>query len=253
MSGYLGKSWDRCGYYYLPCENLEEHDVEINDSWSIANQDHQKNETRSPNDVPPGHASKPYSARFKEQFMQLRNVINDMQGIKELLSFQPTGYSETVKEYFHIQNTSEFQQKLALLCAHLQEGFELEKIFLLVRFDKPRRFEVMTEVLGKLNRRLKRKGRQILLFMDNAPCHPQSLTGQFSNINVTLLPKNTTSKTQPLDAGIIASWKVKYKRRLLRHVCGQVDGVKNTTEIVKSINVLMAIEWGRQAWDKEVL
>ena len=91
------------------------------------------------------------------------------------------------------------------------------------------------------------------MFMDNAPCHPQSLTGQFSNINVTFLPKNTTSKTQPLDAGIIASWKVKYKRRLLRYVCGQVDSIKNTTEIVKSINLLMAIEWGRQTWDKEVL
>ena len=110
--------------------------------------------------------------------------------------------------------------------------------------------EVMTEVLGKLNRRLKQKGRQILLFMDNAPCHPESLTGQFSNINDTFLPKNTTSKTQPLDASIIANWKVKYKKRLLRHVCGQVDSVKNATEIVKSINVLMAIEWGRQAWDE---
>ena len=36
---------------------------------------------------------------------------------------------------------------------------------------------------------------------------------------------------------------------MLRYVCSQVDGEKNASEIVKSINVLMAIEWGRQAWN----
>lgn len=77
--------------------------------------------------------------------------------------------------------------------------------------------------------------------MDNAPCHPGSLKGQFSNINVIFLPQNTTSKTQQLDAGIIASWKVLYRKRMLRYVCSKVDGVKNAAEIVKSINVLMAI------------
>ena len=64
---------------------------------------------------------------------------------------------------------------------------------------------IMTEVLSKLNRRLKRKNRRILLFMDNAPCHPESLKDSFSNINIVFLPKNTTSMTQPLDAGIIAN------------------------------------------------
>lgn len=59
------------------------------------------------------------------------------------------GYTKTVGEYFHIQNSSDFRQKLALLCAHLQ-GFELEKIFLLIRFDKPRRFRLYFENLKRL-------------------------------------------------------------------------------------------------------
>ena len=50
--------------------------------------------------------------------------------------------------------------------------------------------EVMTDILCKLNGSLKRHRRQILLFMDNAPCHPES-----HNINVVFLPKNTTTKT----------------------------------------------------------
>ena len=109
--------------------------------------------------------------------------------------------------------------------------------------------EIMTTILSKLNRQVKRNDRHILLFMDNAPCHPQTLSGEFSNIAVQFLPKNTTSKSQLLDAGIIANWKVLYRKRMLRYVCSQVDGEKNASEIVKSINVLMAIEWGRQAWN----
>ena len=31
---------------------------------------------------------------------------------------------------------------------------------------------------------------------------------------------------------------------MLRYIFSQVDGEKNASEIVKSINVLMAIEWG---------
>ena len=109
--------------------------------------------------------------------------------------------------------------------------------------------EIMTTILSKLNRQLKRNDRHIVLFMDNASCHPQTLSREFSNITVQFLPKNTTSKSQPQDAGIIANWKVLYRKRMLRYVCSQVDGEKNASEIVKSINVLMAIEWGRQAWN----
>lgn len=86
--------------------------------------------------------------------------------------------------------------------------------------------------------------------MDNAPCHPPCIADSFSNISIKFLPKSTTSKTQPLDADIIANWKVKYKKKLLRYVCAKVDGVKNASEIVKSINVSMAIECGKQAWSE---
>ena len=110
--------------------------------------------------------------------------------------------------------------------------------------------EIMSEVLSKLHRRLQRQKRNILLFMDNAPCHPNSLQDKFENIKIVFLPKNTTSKTQPLDAGIIANWKVYYKKRLLRYIYGKVTSSSSASEIVKSVNLLMAIEWGKQAWDE---
>ena len=34
------------------------------------------------------------------------------------------------------------------------------------------RTEIMTDILTKLNTRMKREGRIILMFLDNAPCHP---------------------------------------------------------------------------------
>ena len=49
--------------------------------------------------------------------------------------------------------------------------------------------EIMTTILSKFNRQMKRNDRDILLFVDNAPCHLQTLSRQFSNITVQFLPK----------------------------------------------------------------
>ena len=108
-------------------------------------------------------------------------------------------------------------------------------------------FRTMTNILESLNRRLQLKQRKIILFMDDAPCHPASLQDEISNINIVFLPKNTTPKTQPLDSGIIAGWKCSYKKSLLRHVCSKVDGSNSASDNVKSVDLLMSIEWGRLA------
>ena len=108
-------------------------------------------------------------------------------------------------------------------------------------------FRTKTNILESLNRRLQLKQRKIILFMDDAPCHPASLQDEISNINIVFLPKNTTPKTQPLDSGIIAGWKCSYKKSLLRHVCSKVDGSNSASDNVKSVDLLMSIEWGRLA------
>ena len=59
--------------------------------------------------------------------------------------------------------------------------------------------EIMEKVLTRLNGKLKRKMQKILLFMDNATCHPQHLADDiFSNITIKFLPNNTFCKTQSL-------------------------------------------------------
>ena len=86
------------------------------------------------------------------------------------------------------------------------------------------------------------------MFLDNSPCHPPSLKGMFFNIQIEFLPKNTTSRTRPLDAGIIKTWKLHYRKKVLRYVAGQIVGTAAVSDIIKSVNLLLAIRWMVGAW-----
>ena len=108
--------------------------------------------------------------------------------------------------------------------------------------------EIMKTILTKLNRQLSSSNRHILLFMDNAGCHPDELTTKYSNIKVCFLPANTTSKLQPLDLGIIQNFKLHYRKLFLRYVISKIDGCETASDVVKSVNVLIAIRWVAMAW-----
>ena len=59
-------------------------------------------------------------------------------------------------------------------------------------------------------------GRQVLLLLVNASCH--GVAGdlpQLSNVRVMFLPANNTSLLQPLDAGVVASVKMQYRKRVI--------------------------------------
>ena len=92
------------------------------------------------------------------------------------------------------------------------------------------------------------QGRKILL-LDNVSSHSPDLKDGFSNIKVAFLPKNTTSRLQPLDAGIIKIFNVYYRKLLVRHTLAAInDSDDNASKICKSVNVLLAIRWIKQAW-----
>ena len=110
--------------------------------------------------------------------------------------------------------------------------------------------EIMETILTKLNNRLSSSNRSILLLMDNAGCHPESLQTKFSNIKIIFLPANTTSKLQPLDLGIIQNFKVHYRHLFLSYVLSKIDTCETATEVINSINILIAIRWVGQAWAK---
>ena len=108
--------------------------------------------------------------------------------------------------------------------------------------------EIFEIALSKLNRKLVFENRKVILFLDNATCHPESIDDKFSNIKILFLPKNTTSRLQPLDAGIIRKFRVKYRKSLVKYVLSRINDNISAAEIVQDVNILMAIRWVQRAW-----
>ena len=93
---------------------------------------------------------------------------------------------------------------------------------------------------SSFNLKMKSQGRSVSLLLDNAGCHPVHLQGKYSN---SLLPPNTTSKLQPLDLGIICNFKTRYRSLLFQYVIAKIDSANCASDVISSINVLVAIRW----------
>ena len=110
--------------------------------------------------------------------------------------------------------------------------------------------ELMEEILRTLNRKCAAEDRKILLFIDNVPSHPESFSDCFSHVQIVFLPKNTTSKLQPLDAGIIKNFKVFYRKQLLQHVLARIKPGSEASVVISSVDLLKSFGWVMDAWRK---
>ena len=110
--------------------------------------------------------------------------------------------------------------------------------------------EILEDILTTLNRRLIRTNQNILLLMDNAGCHPHELVSKFCNIKILFLPPNTTSALQPLDLGIIQAFKMYYRKHFLRYLVSKITECDTATDVVKSVNILVALRWVALAWNE---
>lgn len=98
--------------------------------------------------------------------------------------------------------------------------------------------------LMELNQRMANQGRSILLFMDNAACHRTTLT--LSHVKFEFLPPNCTSVLQPLDQGVIWSFKCTFWRHLLEFVMPMLEDENPHLNI--DINLLAALQLIRRSW-----
>lgn len=100
------------------------------------------------------------------------------------------------------------------------------------------------QYLTKLNKKMQTEDRTILLFLDNATSHPNI---QLSNITLKFFPPNTTSKLQPLDGGVIANFKVNYKKLMLQNLLHEMESCENVSALTKKINILDSINIIKQS------
>jgi hypothetical protein len=87
-----------------------------------------------------------------------------------------------------------------------------------------------------------------ILLLDNCPAHPSSdsLISPDGKIKVSYLPKNTTSRIQPLDQGIISVFKQNYRREFIRAV---VESSTTLQDFLKTLNLKEVCHLGGKAWD----
>jgi len=87
--------------------------------------------------------------------------------------------------------------------------------------------------------------RQILLILDNAPCH---IIPDCSAIEFLFLPKNTTAILQPLDMGVIKAFKNHYFNVLIESFFYDLQNMDVTSfnKInLKDVSIIVSIAWDR--------
>nr|XP_042911118.1 tigger transposable element-derived protein 6-like [Parasteatoda tepidariorum] len=97
----------------------------------------------------------------------------------------------------------------------------------------------------------KRRNKKVVLFLDNVSSHKiDSL--RLTNIILQFLPANATCKIQPLDQGIIRSFKARYRKQVIQEVLRFLEEAtpeESLLSVYKKINLLTAMHFVKRVWD----
>jgi len=109
--------------------------------------------------------------------------------------------------------------------------------------------QIFEDFIVKWDKELSSSQRKILLLLDNFSGHKIDYIP--SNIKFLFLMPNSTSKSQPLDAGIIKSFKDKYTSLYHTHLLQCLkDKDIVTHEAIKQVDLLKVIEFVAFAWNQ---
>lgn len=106
--------------------------------------------------------------------------------------------------------------------------------------------DIFKEWLLWFNKRM--TGRKVILLMDNFSAHEAAFEAihlQLQNTLVIWLPCNSTTRYQPLDQGIIRTWKAYWKRQWVLYMMTQYD---HGYDPISTMTILFAIRWAISAW-----
>ena len=110
---------------------------------------------------------------------------------------------------------------------------------------------IFNEVILKLNEKMRRKGRKIVLLLDNAPVHIilDETQEKLDNVSVKFLLPNTTTVLQSYDTRIIHSFKCHYKHLFIQNRIDAYDNVQDgIVEELADYNIYDALQNSAEAW-----
>lgn len=90
--------------------------------------------------------------------------------------------------------------------------------------------------------------RKAILILDNASSHPDTNELRDGDIKTMFLPPNVTSLCQPMDQGVLAALKKRYRRKLLSHILVAVEDDQDLVQNLKKVDLLDVIGWIAEAW-----
>ncbi|UYV72632.1 hypothetical protein LAZ67_10000112 [Cordylochernes scorpioides] len=102
---------------------------------------------------------------------------------------------------------------------------------------------IFQEWLLQFNKQLVSEGRRILLLLDNATSHCVPNDG-LSNIKIHFLQPNMTASLQPLDSGIIKSFKAQYRKLQLQKMVELADA-----HLPTELRLDYAVRYCKMAWN----
>ncbi len=165
-----------------------------------------------------------------------------------------------------IEGSKKDKSRLTIALAANADGSHKIKPFIIGHACKPRAFQKKTgeqlgfyyranakawmtgvlfqEWLRKMDGTMRSANRKVLLLLDNAPAHFMP-NEELSNVELLMLPPNTTSKIQPMDAGIIAAFKRRYRRFQLHDA---LDKDAEGEADIYHVDQLTAMKWYEAAW-----
>ncbi|XP_018600856.2 tigger transposable element-derived protein 1-like [Scleropages formosus] len=86
-----------------------------------------------------------------------------------------------------------------------------------------------------------------ILVLDNAPGHPFHIE-DYGNIHVVFLPPNTTFFLQPMDQGVLNTFKAYYVQLVMEHIVSRADANVTAMDIWRNFTIKQAIETIFTAW-----
>ena len=98
----------------------------------------------------------------------------------------------------------------------------------------------------KLDMKMRLQKRKIILFVDQCTAHVDL---NLKNVHIEFFPPNCTSLLQPCDLGIIRSFKMHYRKQLVRKALFSLDSGELQDAWKTTINVMDALNLISSAWD----